>query len=127
MALPIASLVKVVAGVDFRAFEPFLQQTMEIVIALILRGDIDSIADACEAVRDLLPLYDLNPFVPAIESALVAVLEGDLTIRYFPPIVRLFGAMLRYSQSVQPSLEAVPRVVKATRPLVAESAHETRH
>jgi hypothetical protein len=73
-------------------FEPFLPRMMELVVQLIGRDDIDALDDACMAVLDLHPDYDLSSFVPGLTEELAAVLEAnEASVKIFCPVLELFS------------------------------------
>jgi hypothetical protein len=116
LLLAVACLAKVVAGVDFRAFERFLPRTMELVVAMIQRGDLEAVSDGCEVVGELLPMYDLADFLPTIGGALADAVESD--DRHFQAGAKLFAAILRVQWAGQS--EAVRRFAELAKSVVSD-------
>jgi hypothetical protein len=73
-------------------FEPFLPRMMELVLQLIGRDDIEALDNACLAVLDLHPDYNLSAFVPRLTDELATVLEADeADVRMFCSVLELFS------------------------------------
>jgi hypothetical protein len=111
MILAISCIAKIASGVDAQSFEPFLQTVMELAIGLILRDDPESFTDACEALRDLLPLYDVTPFLSTFVPAIADAIERHPTqMRFATQAVRVFTALLQSPAHTAAGLEAAPRL-----------------